>query len=134
MSYKVLVVDDSRMVRTVVGNALRSAGFEVLEAGDGLEALATLDERSDIAVVVSDVNMPRMSGIEFLEVHVARPPPRPPVLILTTESEVFLVQRAKALGARGWLFKPLRGELLVAAVAKLCGLGVPQAPQQDSTG
>lgn len=120
MSSKVLVVDDSKMVRTTAGNALRGAGFEVLEAADGVEGLRVLDENADIAAVVSDMNMPRMSGLELLEAHIARSGPRAPVLILTTESEVLLVQRAKVLGARGWLFKPLRPDLLVAAVSKLC--------------
>ena len=120
MNGKILVVDDSRMVRTIAGNALRAAGFEVLEACDGIEALAALDASPDIALVVSDVNMPNMSGIEFLEAHTSRPAPRAPVVMLTTESEIFLVQRAKALGARGWLFKPVRPDLLVAAVIKAC--------------
>jgi two-component system chemotaxis response regulator CheY len=119
MASKVLVVDDSRVVRTMAGDALQAAGFPVLEACDGVEALALLDASSDIAVVVSDMNMPRMTGLELLEVVAARPGPRASVIILTTESEMLFVQRARDLGAKGWLFKPLRTELLVAAVTRI---------------
>ena len=122
------------MVRKTAGNALRNAGFEVIEAADGAEALSILDAQPDIAAIVSDMNMPRMSGIELIEAHLLRPPPRAPVVILTTESEITLVQRARALGARGWLFKPLRPELLVAAVKKLCSGAHDAAPLHSAPG
>ena len=132
MGHKVLIVDDSQMVRAMAAKVLRAAGYEVVEAIDGEEALRVLDDDASVAAVVSDVNMPRMNGIEFLEAYATRPAPRRPVVILTTESEVFIVQRAKALGARGWLFKPLKPEVLVAAVEKLCATSAVVAPQKTA--
>lgn len=118
MSATVLVVDDSLVIRQQVGRALTSAGFAVLEASDGAEALRKLAATPEASLVVCDVNMPRMSGIEFLEV-VKRDGLVVPVVMLTTEGEPELVLRAKALGAKCWLVKPLKSELLVAAVKKL---------------
>lgn len=118
MSCKVLVIDDSMMVRKQVANALAPAGFEVIEAGDGLDALARLgDTRVDL--VVCDVNMPRMGGIEFLEAMRDGKGSVAPVVMLTTEGEPAMVNRARSLGARGWIIKPFKPELLVAAVRKL---------------
>lgn len=115
---KVIVVDDSATVRAQVGGALSKSGFEVLEARDGLEALDKVSATPDLSLVVCDVNMPRMNGLEFLEaarakgIHV-------PVLMLTTEGQPQLMQRAKAAGAKAWIIKPFKADILVAAVKKL---------------
>ncbi len=115
---KVLVVDDSAMVRQQVGRALTGAGFAVLEASDGLDALAKLDASPDTQLVVCDVNMPRMSGIELLE-RLNANASTIPIVMLTTEGQADLIQRAKALGAKGWIVKPFKAELLIAAAKKL---------------
>jgi two-component system chemotaxis response regulator CheY len=117
---KVMVVDDSLMVRQQVGTALSRAGFQVLEAHDGADALAQLEESADTSLVVLDINMPNMNGIEFLEKLRERAALSSlPVVMLTTEGQPRLMQRAKALGAKGWIIKPFKPELLVAAVQKL---------------
>ncbi len=118
MSVKVLVIDDSLMVRQQVGRALTSAGFAIAEATDGVEALQKLAASPDTRLVVCDVNMPRMSGIEFLE-RLRQDGQAVPVVMLTTEGQPELIQRAKALGAKGWIVKPFKPELLVAAAKKL---------------
>jgi two-component system chemotaxis response regulator CheY len=118
MNPKVLVVDDSQMVRAMVGKALQGAGFVTVEANDGVDAMAALESHRDTRLVVCDVNMPRMSGIEFLEALLARAL-AVPVVMLTTEGQPELIQRAKALGAKGWIVKPFKPELLVAAARKL---------------
>ena len=116
---KVLVVDDSPSVRQQVGMALRQAGFDVVEAGDGADGAARIDQ-NDIAAVICDVNMPRMNGLEMLEKvksnakHAALP-----VLMLTSEGQPALMERAKKAGAKGWIVKPFKAELLVAAIKKL---------------
>ena len=115
MASKVMVVDDSMMVRKQVGMALATAGFTVVEACDGADALQKLSTHADVALVVCDVNMPRMNGLEFLE----QVRSGLPVMMLTTEGQSELIQRAKALGAKGWLVKPFKPELLVAAARKL---------------
>jgi two-component system chemotaxis response regulator CheY len=118
MAKKILVVDDSQTVRQQVGLALKQAGYEVVEAVDGLEGSQKVD--STIAMVICDVNMPRMNGLEMLEtVKGGGKNPNLPFVMLTTEGQPALIDRAKKAGAKGWIVKPFKAELLVAAVAKL---------------
>jgi two-component system chemotaxis response regulator CheY len=118
MSGKILVIDDSLMVRQQVGRALTAAGFSMVEATDGVDALQKLASSPDTRLIVCDVNMPRMNGIEFLEQLNANHS-AVPVVMLTTEGQPELIQRAKSLGAKGWIVKPFKPELLIAAVKKL---------------
>jgi len=120
MSARVMVVDDSLMVRQQVSRALTDAGFAVVEAHDGVDALAKLAAGPGVALVVLDVNMPNMGGIELLQSMRANGDYAAlPVVMLTTEGQPRLMQQAKELGARGWIIKPFKPELLVAAVHKL---------------
>ena len=120
MGKKILVVDDSITVRQQVMSALTSAGFSVVEAADGLEGLAQVERNADLAMVLCDVNMPRMDGIEMLEsMKAGGAHPGLHVLMLTTEAAPGLVDRAKKAGAKGWIVKPFKPELLVGAVRKL---------------
>lgn len=120
MAAKVLVIDDSMMVRQQVKRALAGGGFEIVEAQDGIDALEKAGQHADIALVICDVNMPRMSGLEFLAAF--RQDARwkgIPTVMLTTEAQPELVQRAKSLDAKGWIIKPFKPELLLAAAKKL---------------
>lgn len=120
---KILVVDDARIVRQQVGMALKDAGFEVLEAEDGLTAVALVGKTLDLAMVVCDVNMPGMSGLEFLETLAASGRIRSlPVVILTTEVNTALVTRAKSAGAKAWMVKPFNASALILTAKKLTGL------------
>lgn len=122
MSSTVLVVDDSRMVRQQVSRALTDAGFSVVEAQDGVDALAKLAVTPDMALVVLDVNMPNMGGLELLErLRSSGQYAALPIVMLTTEGQPALMQQAKALGAKGWIIKPFKPELFVAAVRRLTG-------------
>lgn len=114
---RILVIDDSMMVRTLVGRTLAGAGFSVVEAKDGMEGLQKVDG-ADIALIVCDVNMPRMNGLDFLE-RLATRASAPSVVMLTTEGQYDLIRRAKALGAKGWIIKPIKPDLLIATVKKL---------------
>ena len=118
MTAKVLVIDDSALVRRQVGKALSTAGFAIHEATDGVDALEKLAGSPDTRLIVCDVNMPRMNGLEFLEQLNARGT-RIAVVMLTSEGQPELVERAKALGAKGWLVKPFKPDMLVAAARKL---------------
>jgi two-component system chemotaxis response regulator CheY len=118
MSTTVMIVDDSMMVRQQVGSALLAAGIDVLEAQDGKDALDKLATAPGTSLIVLDVNMPNMNGIELLR-RLRDQGSRVPVIMLTTEGEPRMMQEAKALGARGWIIKPFKPELLVAAVRKL---------------
>jgi len=117
---KVLVVDDSATVRQQVRSALVGTGFEIVEAADGVEGLNAIVERDDLAAVVCDVNMPRMGGLEMVEMVGAKGKLAGlPIVMLTTEGQPSLVRQAKAAGARGWLVKPFKPEVLVATLRKL---------------
>jgi len=121
MPATVMIVDDSQMVRKQVARTLVAAGFVVIEALDGVDALAQLSSVTPgPSLIVLDVNMPNMGGIEFLQTLRARAKLSSiAVVMLTTEGQPRLMQEAKALGAKGWIVKPFRPEMLVAAVQKL---------------
>lgn len=112
-----MVVDDSAMIRLQVRRALAAAGFTVIEACDGVEALGKLADASP-ALMICDVNMPRMSGIELLE-SIQGAAAKFPVVMLTTEGQPDLIQRAQSLGAKGWIIKPFKPDLLVMVAKKL---------------
>jgi two-component system, chemotaxis family, chemotaxis protein CheY len=120
MGKKILVVDDSATVRQQVGLALGQAGFDVVEAVDGVDGFEKVTKATDISLVICDVNMPRMSGIDMLEkLHAEHKGAPVPVIMLTTEGQPDLVDRAKKAGAKGWIVKPFKAELLIAAAKKL---------------
>lgn len=119
MTPMVLVIDDSETVRLQANRALTEAGYEVLEAVDGLDAIDKLGSSERIALIFCDVNMPRMTGIEFIEELARRGTKIPPVIMLTTEGHPKLIQRAKACGAKGWMMKPFKPEMIIAAAKKL---------------
>ena len=115
---KILVIDDSETIRQQVKHALAATGYEIIEAVDGVDGLEKLRAATDVAVALCDVNMPRMSGLDVIaEVH--RSGPKVPFLMLTTEGQPSLIRRARESGAKGWIVKPFKPELLVAAVTKL---------------
>jgi two-component system chemotaxis response regulator CheY len=127
---KILIVDDSSTVRAQVSAALTGGGFAVLEAADGREALEKVASNADLALVICDVNMPNMDGLEFLErargtspgaAGASGPTSSVPVLMLTTEGQVTMMERAKKAGAKGWMVKPFKAPLLLAAARKLAG-------------
>jgi two-component system chemotaxis response regulator CheY len=118
MRKKILVVDDSPSVRQQLRNALSEAGYDVIEAADGEEGALHISGVGDLAAVVCDVNMPRLGGIEMLE-RVRDRLATLPVLMLTTDGQPALVQRAREVGARGWIVKPFKTSHLLASVEKL---------------
>jgi two-component system, chemotaxis family, chemotaxis protein CheY len=126
MMPNILIVDDSLLVRRQVSAALKAIGYLMLEAVDGIDALAKLDANPDTRLIVCDVNMPRMNGIELLERLLARGSAIP-IVMLTTEGQPELIQRAKALGAKGWIVKPFKPEFLIATAKKLAPLPVDGA-------
>jgi two-component system chemotaxis response regulator CheY len=122
MAKTIMVVDDSISIRQVVGIALKQAGYEVIEACDGNDALVRLNALSGqkVNLIISDVNMPNMDGITFVRELKTRPAFKfTPVLMLTTESQEDKKEQGKAAGARAWMVKPFKPEALLAAVQKL---------------
>jgi two-component system, chemotaxis family, chemotaxis protein CheY len=120
MSKTILVVDDSGSFRTVVKLALQKAGYTVVEAGDGQQALGKLDG-SKVNLIVCDVNMPVMDGLTFLKTVKTLPAYKfTPVIMLTTESQESKKAEGRAAGAKAWITKPFQPSQLVEAVNKLC--------------
>jgi len=106
---KILVVDDSQTVRINLKKIFSTGQFVVLEASNGLEALKVLEDNKNIQLVVSDLNMPEMDGMEFIEhARKIKEFTDTPVLICTTEVCDNLKMRAKNLGVRAWMQKPVK--------------------------
>ena len=119
MGKKILVVDDSQSVRQQVGLALKQAGYDIVEAVDGNEGANKINTMAGLAMVISDVNMPILNGLEMLEKVSDKLKAGLPVVMLTTEGQPALIKRAKAAGAKGWIVKPFKAAQLVATVDKL---------------
>ncbi|MDX1587909.1 MAG: response regulator [Oleiphilaceae bacterium] len=121
MSKKILIVDDSASIRQVVSITLKGAGFEVIEASDGRDALSKLTGQR-VHLMISDVNMPNMDGLSFLKAVKARPEYKfTPVIMLTTESAEDKKMQGQAAGAKAWMVKPFQPQQMLAAVNKLVG-------------
>ena len=115
---KILVIDDSETIRQQVKQALAAAGYDIVEAVDGVDGLEKLRAMGDLDMALCDVNMPRMNGLDMIA-ELQRSGSKVPVLMLTTEGQPSLIKRAREAGAKGWIVKPFKPELLVSAVAKL---------------
>ena len=122
MPKRVLVVDDSASVRQVQKVVLSGAGYEVVEAVDGKDALAKL-ARQSVHLILTDLNMPNLDGVSLVRA-VRRDAARrlTPVVMVTTESQDSKKQEGKAAGATGWIVKPFTPEQLVAVVKKVIGV------------
>lgn len=119
---RALIVDDSRTMRMIVGNILREIGFEIGNAGDGLEALKWFDENGHPELACVDWNMPEMNGLELVRELRKRPEnERTKILMITTESEAENVAAALESGANEYLMKPFTKEAITEKLA-LMGL------------
>ena len=120
MTKKILCVDDSITVRQQLNLTLTKGGFVVIEGCDGVDGLEKLAANPDVKLIISDVNMPNMGGLDMLEAIRQKPEfATLPVIMLTTEGAPGLIDRAKKAGAKGWLVKPFTPEQLVQAVNRL---------------
>lgn len=119
MAKTILVVDDSASIRQVVSLALTRAGYEVVTADDGQDALKKLDGRK-IHLIISDVNMPVMDGITLIkEVKKKAEYKFTPIIMLTTESQPEKKAEGREAGAKAWIVKPFQPPQMLDAVSKL---------------
>ena len=119
MGHCILTVDDSSTMRQMITFTLKGASFEVLEAGDGVEALEVAKGKK-LSLIITDVNMPRMDGITLVQRLRALPEFKfAPILVLTTESDASMKQKGKEAGATGWIVKPFSPEKLLDVVNKV---------------
>lgn len=120
MQKTIMIVDDSASLRQVVSIALKSANYNVIEGCDGKDALSKLTGQK-VHLFISDVNMPNMDGISFVKAVKQLPLYRfAPVIMLTTESTDEKKQAGQAAGAKAWVVKPFKPEVLLNVVHKLC--------------
>jgi len=117
----ILAVDDSASMRQMVTFTLKGAGFTVIDAVDGIDALAKA-KTAKVDLVLTDVNMPRMDGISLIKELRALPNYKfTPILMLTTESGTGKKTEGKSAGATGWIVKPFNPDQLLATIKKVLG-------------
>lgn len=117
----ILAVDDSASMRQMVAFTLKGAGYEVVEASDGAEALEIAKTRT-FDLVLSDVNMPNMNGIELVtELRQMADYKFTPMLMLTTESAGDMKLKGKQAGATGWIVKPFNPDQLLSTIKRVLG-------------
>ena len=121
MASRILAVDDSPSMRQMVAFTLKSAGFDVAEAEDGMVAL-DLARKEKFSLVLIDINMPNMDGMSLIrELRKEDNYKFTPLLMLTTEAAADKKQEGKAAGATGWIVKPFNPDQLVATVKRVLG-------------
>ena len=119
--HSILAVDDSASMRQMVSFTLKNAGFNVVEAVDGQDALEKSGTR-DFDLVLTDQNMPRMDGLQLIKLLRELPAyQKTPILMLTTESSDEMKSKGRAAGANGWLVKPFDPQRLIEVVKKVIG-------------
>jgi two-component system chemotaxis response regulator CheY len=123
MSKTILAVDDSTSIRQMVAFTLKSAGYTVIEAADGVEGLAKAKANAHVInLVLTDQNMPNMDGLTLIKSLRGQPQfVATPILMLTTESSDAMKSQGKAAGASGWLVKPFDPHKLLEVVKKVIG-------------
>lgn len=116
---QVLIVDDSRSIRELLASVLTGTGLEVTSANDGLHGLDTA-RAGNFDLVITDINMPVMNGIDLLKALRALPEYAfKPILILTTEFSQEMKQKGKDAGATGWMVKPFDPDRLVETIRRI---------------
>ncbi len=123
MAKTILAVDDSTSIRQMVAFTLKSAGYTVIEAADGVEGLAKANANANaINLVLTDQNMPNMDGLTLIKTLRGLPQfVATPILMLTTESSDAMKTQGRAAGATGWLVKPFDPHKLLEVVKKVIG-------------
>lgn len=116
----VLLVDDSTTILLSMGDVLAKAGFEVLKATNGREALTKLQGGAKPSLIITDLNMPQMNGLELIGAARKLPGLRfTPILMLTTESQQAMREQGKQAGATGWLVKPIQASQLLDVIKQV---------------
>ena len=109
MPKTILITDDSKSIRAVIGTVLKVAGYNVIEAGDGLEGMAVLNSGKTVDMIITDLNMPNMDGIDFIwEARKLSDHVFTPICMLTTESEQERLATGESISTDAWITKPIQ--------------------------
>ncbi len=120
MARKILILDDSQSMRSLLGMTLKQMGFEVIDAEDAIDGMSKLKKNPDVELIFSDLNMPGKNGIEFIKSVKSDPVFKViPVVMLTTESGEKKKDEGKAAGAMAWIVKPFKVETIQSVVKKI---------------
>ncbi|MAF98239.1 MAG: response regulator [Micavibrio sp.] len=123
MALTVMTVDDSPTMRDMVSYTLKEAGYNVLEAEDGVQALSVLGQ-SKADIVITDLNMPNMDGLTLIKSLRSNPSYKAtPILMLTTEADDAKKNAGREAGATGWIVKPFNPEKLLSVLKRIAGNG-----------
>lgn len=121
MAKTILIADDAASMRGLISMTLRGKGYEVTEAEDGRDALGKLNGKK-VDLIVSDLNMPNMDGIELIRAVKSLPQYKfIPIVMLTTESQAEKKEEGRQAGAKAWIVKPFKPDVLVEVVKKIIG-------------
>lgn len=121
MAKTIMVVDDAKSMRGLIAMTLQNAGYDVIEACDGQDALQKI-EGQKVNMVISDLNMPNMNGIELIKQLKQNPKYKfLPIVMLTTESEDAKKKEGQAAGAKAWMVKPFKPDTVLKVVGKIIG-------------
>ncbi|MDT8411776.1 MAG: response regulator [Vicingaceae bacterium] len=115
-----MIVDDSESIRELISFSLESYGYTVIKGNNGVDGLDKIKKHTQIDLIITDLNMPLMDGLTFLqEVRKVNRHQYTPILILTTESSLELRNKAKQYGATGWIIKPFDRDKLINVIQKV---------------
>lgn len=122
MAKKILILDDTQSMRSLLAVTLKSMGFVVIEAEDGVDGWNKLNQNPDVDIIFTDLNMPNKNGVEFIkQVKSNASYISIPIVMLTTETEEAKKNEGKAAGAMAWIVKPFKVENINAVVNKILG-------------
>ncbi len=122
---RVLIIDDSRAIRRIIGDMMKSLGFETTDAGNGLEALQRLEELGSPDICFVDWNMPEMNGLEFIKAVRSKPEYSDlPLMMITTETEMERMAEAFIAGVNEYVMKPFDKEMIIEKL-NILGIGLP---------
>lgn len=122
MTKTIMIVEDSASMRGLISMTLKNNGYEVIEASDGKEAIKRLSSAGKVDLIITDLNMPNMDGIQFIKTVKGDSKHRfIPVVMLTTESQDTKKEEGRLAGAKAWIVKPFKPEVLVGVVKKIIG-------------
>jgi two-component system chemotaxis response regulator CheY len=121
MAKTILIVDDARSMRGLVGMTLKGAGYNIIEACDGEDALNKIGQHP-VNMVIADLNMPNMNGIDLIKSLKVNPKYRfLPIVMLTTEGAMEMKQQGQLAGAKAWIVKPFKPDTVLKVVKKIIG-------------